>query len=150
MLPLLDNVQQTLMFAGTVDKEMPSSGSAHKNRHLLISAVLLSLALFAWGLRYKTSLYHHIADFHFTQVSPAKLLSEAERCRDAQQAESSRQTKAAHPDASFFLLAQADLDKKISIERSPQPLQAEAPPRPRLVQRFYLRPPPDAFLAQSV
>lgn len=129
---------------------MPHVGSAYKNRRLLISAVLLSLALFAWGLRYKTSLYHHVSDLHSSWVSPAKLLSEAERCRDAKRADSSLQARAAHPHTSFALPEHAKRDEKASIAQPPHPSDFEAPPRPPSIRCFYLRPPPGAFLGWSV
>jgi len=50
-----------------------------KRARLPLGTLALLLALFGWGLQYKTSLYHSGKDLHSHSVPPAKLLSEAER-----------------------------------------------------------------------
>jgi len=49
-------------------------------RRVPIGTLVLLLAVFSWGLEYKTSLYHQWRNPRASANPPAKLLTDAERC----------------------------------------------------------------------
>jgi hypothetical protein len=55
------------------------SCKAAKKTRMPIGTLVLLLAVFAWGLQYKISLYHQGSGIHSGSAPPAKLLSDAER-----------------------------------------------------------------------
>ena len=112
---------------------------------MLFRSLVLSAAVFGWGLQYKLSLYHgHGKDSISHRIPEAKLLSQKERPATAQ----SISVRPSDPPAfhlfpalilvtvaSGLFRAAARYVRAGSVERSRQPL-------PPCLQAIFLRPPP--------
>jgi hypothetical protein len=107
---------------------------------LPLGFLMLSLAVFGWGLQYKLSLYQS-KDSITHQAPVAKLLSQKERPATAQTLDA--QSPEVPVFTAFVLVAMASLLRLAatrylrtgSIERS-------RPPRPPCLQALFFRPPP--------
>jgi hypothetical protein len=110
---------------------------------LALGLLVLSAAVFGWGLQYKLSLYHG-KDAISHQIPEAKLLSQKERPATVQTviaSSSERPTFTLFPvlmiasAASGLFQAAARYARIGSVERS-------SPPFPPCLQAIFLRPPP--------
>ena len=120
-----------------------SSGNRRRAVFLPLGLLMLSLAVFGWGLQYKLSLYQGKGSIaHLTPE--AKLLSQKERPAAAQALDARSPELAAFPlFAALLLVAVASVLRQAaarylrtgSMERS-------RPPRPPCVQAIFFRPPP--------
>jgi hypothetical protein len=119
--------------------------SAGKRRAVLLplGLLMLSLAVFGWGLQYKLSLYQ--AKNSIAHLTPeAKLLSQKERPATAQGLGARIPEMSAFPVVAAFVFvamashlrqAAARYVRTGSMERS-------RPPRPPCLQALFFRPPP--------
>jgi hypothetical protein len=115
--------------------------SADRKR-LPIGMLALLLAIFGWGLEYKTSLYQHWRDPHPSSIPPAKLLAEGEKC-DIEKLAASSIDSSSQVKVSSQLLPAAGFERERS--RFEQPLSSATFDARRKLQRqtqSFIRPPP--------
>ena len=117
--------------------------NGHRAFLLALGLLMLSAAVFGWGLQYKLSLYHG-KDATSHQIPEAKLLSQKERPTTGQAVSARPSELPAFPlfpvliivtVASGLFQAAARYVRTGSLERS-------RPPLPPCLQAIFLRPPP--------
>jgi hypothetical protein len=116
--------------------------SEHRVR-LPIGTVVLLMAVFGWGLEYKTSLYQEPGNiFHSRSLPPAKLLTEAERTLSSKQAAFGYGLNRGAKFASSHLLAAGwRVDQTACEGWAPYAYEGETPER-SFAAKFFIRPPP--------
>lgn len=119
---------------------MFGSGSAHRTR-VLIGTLALLLALIGWGFHYKTSLYQGNHP-HSGSVTPAKLLSEAERSSPSKRAITFPVLIPPVTIACSHVPAAGYENRSVRGERYFLLISQDAPRAHRPIKRFFLRPPP--------
>lgn len=132
-------------FSGPLIKSpqfMIVSGKANHRAQLPIGALLLVIALFAWGLEYKTSLYKHWRHPHASSFPPAKLLTDAERPLPSKRAATSYvATSPVRVSKTHALVARLDC-KSAGSEGFSLPTLQDAPSHHCPSSRFIIRAPP--------
>jgi hypothetical protein len=129
--------------ASEISVEWCRKSSGSRRAVLLpVGLLMLSLAVFGWGLQYKLSLYQ--GKNSITHQAPeAKLLSQKERPATAQALDVRSPDLPAFPLLGFMFVAVASLLRRAAtrylrtgnVERS-------RPPRPACLQAVFFRPPP--------
>ena len=119
--------------------------SAGNRRAVLLplGLLMLSLAVFGWGLQYKLSLYQ--GKNSITHLAPeAKLLSQKERPAATQGLGARFPEVPAFPAfAAFVLVAVASLLRQAAVRYvRTGSMERSRPPRPPCLQAVFLRPPP--------
>ncbi len=138
------------------DGKKRSSASSQGLRHFMLPAhqpmhrtrfpfgtVLLLLAVFGWGLHYKTSLYQDQAqDLHSTLIPPAKLLSDAERILSPKNAVASLVVVPPTRIATFHALAAERVGESAHLAGYLPVPSREQLPEHNPCRDVFIRPPP--------
>lgn len=121
---------------------MPLPNYSSRRAGLPIGTIVLLVAVFGWGLQYKTSLYQDLeCNLHSKSLPPAKLLTEAERITASRRATTlagatGMMTATVH-------LPAAGCEIQLAQCESDLPLAGRAPVAARrLFAKLFIRPPP--------
>jgi hypothetical protein len=119
-----------------------SNSPTHRIR-LPFGTLVLLLAVFGWGLQYKTSLYQdQRSNLHSKSLPPAKLLSEAERIASSKHAVSSAGLITGVTTATLGA-PWAGYDAELTLcEGCLSPTQRGAAPTRSFSAKLFIRPPP--------
>jgi hypothetical protein len=120
-----------------------NSSSNRRAVLLPLGLLMLSLAVFGWGLQYKLSLYQGKSSIaHLTPE--AKLLSQKERPATAQARDIRFPVLPAYPFLAAFVLVAVTLFLRQAAARSSrtESIERSRPSRPPCLQAVFFRPPP--------